>query len=71
MSNYEKMMLQQRGWRDGAGGRAMETGLTGEVDTIYSRGYTEGRKARAKANIEVAANYGITPQEIMLSCLRG
>ena len=74
MSNYEKMMAQNQGWRDGACCAAMKPGYTNhkvkEVRDIYEDGYVEGRAARSKANTAHAKRFKVTLHQIQTSILR-
>jgi hypothetical protein len=68
MSKKDKFTLKNRGWSDGAGGRAMNPNC--DLYKDYSEGYTAGRKARQDACSKHAEEYGVTNDEIMAMCLR-
>jgi hypothetical protein len=76
MTNYDLMLIHQRGWGDGAGGRVMRTDATGighpdktAVDA-YNSGYGIGRAARANANQTAAKKFKVTTHQITTGMLR-
>ena len=71
MENYEKHLTYMRGWRDGAGCRAMNPRCTEhtnkEIVDTYEDGYTKGQFAARKASEVKSKELGVNLGNI---CLR-
>lgn len=61
---HERYMLYSRGFRDGAGGRPIDTEREGLG--AYDRGYKDGHTARCKAMKDYAEEIGYEPTILRL-----